>query len=272
MITFAVKTAPFLTHLKPFKIKQISHLLTLNNLTYQTVLTQSRGTLRHYKMTNNSTIDFYFMAESPPCRAVEMVAKMIGVTLNKHSINLFTKEHLKDDYLKLNPLHNVPFIVDGDLKIGESRAITAYLVNKYAPANSTIYPSDPVQRALVDEILYLDATLLYPAGSKLLRPKLFGAVKELDAENEKAYRIVLQYFDDRLKNNKGKKFMLGDSITIGDISLAATFTFPEACDYKLSEFPHLVAYLGNLALSIPDYALINEKPVENMRNFMKSKQ
>lgn len=220
---------------------------------------------------SSKPIDFYYMAESPPCRTVEMVAKAAGVELNKRPVNLFTQEHLKEDFIKVNPLHKVPFIVDGDLKLGESRAIAAYLVNRYAPGSS-LYPADAVQRARVDELLNLDVSLLNQAGSKLLRPKLYGLGKELNAEDEKAYRDVLRYFDNRLQNNNGKKFMLGDHLTIGDISVAATFSFPEACDYDISEFKHLTAYLKNLKASIPDYGAINDKPLENMKAFVRSKQ
>lgn len=217
-------------------------------------------------------VDFYFMAESPPCRAVEMVAKAVGVSLNKKPLNLFTKEHLNEDYLKLNPLHKVPFIVDGDLKLGESRAISAYLVNKYSPGDSPLYPKDPIQRALVDELLNLDATLLFQTASKLFRPVIFGLSKELDAEDEKALRDVLKYFDERLQNNKGKKFLLGNDITIGDISLAATFTYFEVMDYDVTEFKYLTAYFNNLKASIPDYELINGKPLENFKTFVQSKK
>lgn len=236
------------------------------------ILTHLQVQTKNRKMSNKPSVEFYYMAESPPCRTVEMVASAVGVSLNKHSINLFMKEQLKEDFVKLNPLHKVPFIVDGDLKLGESRAIAAYLANKYAPSNDALYPKDPVQRALVDELLNLDASLLSQAASKLLRPKLFGQVKELDAEDDKAYQAILKYFDERLQNNGGKKFMLGDNITIADISLAASFTFPEACEYDFSSFKYLSAYLSDLKSAIPDYGLINDKAVENMKNFIKSKQ
>jgi hypothetical protein len=35
----------------------------------------------------------------------------------------------------------VPLMVDGDLKMGESRAIMMYLVNKYKPHDEHLYPA-----------------------------------------------------------------------------------------------------------------------------------
>lgn len=217
------------------------------------------------------TIEFYYMPESPPCRAVEMVAGAVGATLNKHYINLFTKEHLQESYVALNPLHKVPFIVDGSLKLGESRAIMMYLVNKFKPDDEHLYPKDPERRALVDELLFYETGTLFAAQGKLLRPKLFGPVKELNPDDEKAYRDCLQYLDKRLGDG-GRKFMLSDHLTIADMSLAATFTFAAACDYDLGEFKNLVAYLERMKSAIPNYGEINNKPVENMKKFIQSRQ
>jgi len=68
------------------------------------------------------------------------------------------------------------------------------------------------------------------------------------------------------------KYFLGNDLTIADISLAASFTFPEACAYDLSEFKALNSYIDRLKTSIPGYADINDKPVENFKNFFKSNQ
>jgi glutathione S-transferase len=219
-----------------------------------------------------TSIDFYYMPESPPCRAVEMVASLVSAPLNKHYINLFTKDHLKEDFAKVTVLHKVPYIVDGDLKLGESRAIMMYLVNKYKPDDEHLYPKDPVKRAPIDELLFYEIGTLFAAQSKLLRPKIFGPVKEFNTEDEKSYKDCLQYLDERLGGNGAKRFMLGDHLTIADVSLAATFTFAVACDYDLSDYKNLVPYLERMKSAIPNYGEINDKPVENMTKFIRSKQ
>ena len=64
-------------------------------------------------------MDFYYMDLSAPCRAVMLTAKAIGINLNKKHVDLMTGEHLKPEFVALNPEHCVPFLVDGDLKLGE---------------------------------------------------------------------------------------------------------------------------------------------------------
>lgn len=58
-------------------------------------------------------------------------------------------EHLSEAYLEVNPNHQVPTLVDGDLTIHESTAILRYLCNRHGL--ETWYPSPPAIRAEVDQ-------------------------------------------------------------------------------------------------------------------------
>lgn len=218
------------------------------------------------------SIEFYYIPESPPCRAVEMTASIIGVTLNKHYVNLFTGDHLKDDYVRMNPLCDVPFIIDGDLAINECRAIMTYLVSQYGSHKQYLYPLDPKVRARVDALLYFEMGTLYQSAYDLFKPMLLGPIDGFDAGHERIFRAALHYLDRRLGTNGAKRFVFSHQLTVADISLAATFTFPIACGYDLHEYKHLVAYLERLRAAIKNYEEINDEPVENLRKFIQTKQ
>ena len=56
------------------------------------------------------------------------------------------------DFIKVNPLGTLPTMVDGDLTLTESQAISAYLVNKCGK-DSKLYGSNAEEMAKIDELL-----------------------------------------------------------------------------------------------------------------------
>ena len=47
------------------------------------------------------TIDLYSLPASPPCRAVLMVAKELGIELNVKPLDLLKGEHMSPEFLKV---------------------------------------------------------------------------------------------------------------------------------------------------------------------------
>jgi len=132
-------------------------------------------------------------------------------------------EHLTPEYLKINPHHSIPALVDEDLTLTESRAILAYLVNKYSPDNS-LYPLDFKKRAKIDQALYFDGSSLWAAFGVMVLPTLKLGMK-FNPE-------LAQLVDDRLNlldNDLSKtQFLAGDELTIADLSTLASYTTIEA--------------------------------------------
>lgn len=89
-----------------------------------------------------------------------MTAKLLGVELNLKQCNLMAGDHMQPDFLKINPQHNIPVLGDDSFYMNESRAICAYLVNKYAKCDK-LYPKEPKTRARVDQRLYFDAGVFF---------------------------------------------------------------------------------------------------------------
>lgn len=103
--------------------------------------------------------DLYYHPVSVPARAALLVVRNLELNVNVNILNIYTGEQNTPEYLKINPLHQVPCYVEKDFILTESKAIACYLAN----ANpSKLYPADLKKRALVDSRLYFDATNCFP--------------------------------------------------------------------------------------------------------------
>jgi glutathione S-transferase len=112
-------------------------------------------------------LTLYFAAGSPPSRACLMLLRILKLDVEVKNVNLAAGEQNQPEFLKLNPLHQVPVLVDGDFVLTEGRAILGYLMNKYSPGNS-MYPTDPQKRAKIDQRLYYDATVVFDAAAQII--------------------------------------------------------------------------------------------------------
>lgn len=74
---------------------------------------------------------------------------------------MFNKEQLKDDFVKINPQHTVPTLVDDEFVLIESRAIAIYLIEKNFPTGHSLYPKDAKQRAVINQRMQFDCGTLY---------------------------------------------------------------------------------------------------------------
>lgn len=105
-----------------------------------------------------SKLILYFNAASPPARAVLLLIRYLKLDVDMRNVDFGKREQFSEDFLKLNPSHEVPALVDGDFVLTESRAILSYLVNSRKPS-SDLYPTDPKARARVDQKLCYDHVL-----------------------------------------------------------------------------------------------------------------
>lgn len=77
-------------------------------------------------------------------------------------IDLYSKEQLKEEFIKINARHTLPTLDDDGFILTESRAIAIYLAEKYFPAGHSLFPKDVKERARIHELLQFDSSTLYP--------------------------------------------------------------------------------------------------------------
>ncbi|XP_040064633.1 glutathione S-transferase 1 [Ixodes scapularis] len=208
------------------------------------------------------SVILYSCEPSAPCRVVRMVAKHIGLPLTIKEVDIPAGDTKKEDFLKLNPAHTVPTMVDGSLVLFESRAIVTYLVDKYA-AGSPLYPQDIEKRAVINNLLMFDIGTLYKTMSAYFYPALLFK-KEYDPATEAPMNDALQVLGKLLSD---KPYLTGSDISLADIVVAGTLSFVDVADYSLDAHPKVRDYYSALKKDLPYYAEVNDKGIEMFRKY-----
>jgi glutathione S-transferase len=155
------------------------------------------------------------------------------------------------EYVAKYPAHLTPMLEEEGLPrraLGESCAIMAYLCNKHGLEQ--FYPTDPAQRAMVDNAMFYLVGTLYPLLARATYPTLgfaqypgevatsptadddMKAQAQRDAEAALAepLDVYRTFFLD------GRRFIGGDHPSIADIRLAATLEFLRSIDYPFPDW------------------------------------
>lgn len=162
---------------------------------------------------------------SQPSRAIIIFCKMNKIDFEEVKVDLAAGQHRNPEYREINPMHQVPAIVHGSLKLFESHAILRYLACAFQGVPDHWYPADLSNRALIDAILDWHHSNLRRGAAALvfntILAPIFGhpsnpqaaeeAEKILDSSLSKIESLWLQ---------GNAKFLLGNAQpSIADLSL-----------------------------------------------------
>ncbi|KAG5679576.1 hypothetical protein PVAND_009136 [Polypedilum vanderplanki] len=181
-------------------------------------------------------IVLYHFPPSAPSRVALLTIRNLNVDAEVKQVNLFAKEQLSPEFIKMNPQHTVPTLDDNGFYLWESRAIAQYLVETRGSSDSHLYPKDPKERALVNQRLYFDAGTLYPRVRAIAYPVLFLGEKKISDEKRNHILDAFTYMENFLE---GRKWFCGDHLTIADLSLLASLSSIIHIGASLHNYPNL---------------------------------
>ncbi|CAN7985774.1 unnamed protein product [Ixodes hexagonus] len=204
----------------------------------------------------------YQMNASPPCRAVRIVAKLTGLVLELKDVNVLTKDQMKPEFLKMNPMHTIPTLVDDTFVLWESRAIMRYLVDTYAP-NHPLYPKDTKRRALIDQFLDFDIGTLYKAIATYFYSYLLKGQPK-DSQKEAALQESLRSFE-AILGDKSQRYLVGKDKSLADISIMVSLSVPEVVNYDMSPYPKIKAWYEWIQRELSAVNQINREGIAEFR-------
>ncbi|XP_069699716.1 glutathione S-transferase D5-like [Periplaneta americana] len=209
-------------------------------------------------------IDLYYAAVSPSCQVVLLIGKALGLNFNLKPTNVHDKEHLSSEFLKINPQHCIPTIVDNGLNLWESRAILTYLASQYGKDDS-LYPKDLKKRAIVDQRLYFDIGTLFPSIRQYIVKLMHGG--KPDAEEvtkvENSYELLDKFLE-------GEEWVAGSNITVADYAIVVNVSVMEGMGFDTSKYHNVGRWLSKAKKTMVGFSEIQEKGIDELKKLITS--
>lgn len=173
-------------------------------------------------------LTLYYHPYSQHARRVAALLEQADIPYETVHVALNEGAHLAPDYLSINPNHQVPTLVDGDVKIHESNATLRYLCHKFDLTDW--YPAEPAVRATVEQWLDWNQCRLSRSVVDIVLNKVFmgdDADQEAIARGEKNIIELTAILAAALEKND---FLAGDAPSIADLSVASNISQLQLAD------------------------------------------
>ena len=174
------------------------------------------------------------------------VARYLHSPVEFKYLDLLNGDQQKPAYLALNANGKVPTLIDGEHVVWEADAVMCYLAKK---ARSDLWPDDLRQIDVIRwfswnaQHLYRHAGTLY---FENIVKRRFGigepdaaAVTEAQSEFRRYAAVLTEHLHSR-------KWLVGDSLTVADFSVAITLPYADQAGMPLREFPVVQRWLDRL--------------------------
>ena len=148
------------------------------------------------------------------------------------------------EYLDINILGTVPYMIDGDVKMTESVGISQYLVEKYGPSDLQVQPNENDYPAYLNWLYHSDATLTFPQ-TVVLRYK-FQEPGVADAAIDGYSRWFVSRLKLLEKSLNNKEYLCSGRFTLADICVSYAINLAEALGIEQAFKPNIKRGSKNL--------------------------
>lgn len=187
-------------------------------------------------------LQFYYTRVSNNARRVWVALLEKQLDFESVLMNL-DGDQFQEDFLKLNPFHHIPVIVDDGFRVFESLAILDYLEAKYP--DLPLLPTDAQNMATVRMVELIMINEFQPATLALLRQSIDIPVEpqQLD-KSKKQIDTVLRFLSDLLIKNG--PYLMGQQLTLADIVAGTAIPNLPVLGMPLDDYPTIQQWCDRL--------------------------
>ena len=194
-------------------------------------------------------IELYVFPPSPRAFKVMAIANHLGIDTALRFVDLIKGDQKAPEYAALNPNMRMPTLKDGDYVLWESNAIGQYLASRKPESN--LLPRDERARLDVTRWQFWDLAHWDPACAVFIFENVVKPIVtkggEPDptaiAQGTESFHRTAKVLDQQLK---GRKFVIGDTLTLADFSLGATMNLAEAARFPVSPYGEIKRWYATL--------------------------
>jgi len=190
------------------------------------------------------TLQLYCFGESGNAYKVALMLALSGADWQPRYVDFFNGEARSAAFLVINPMGEVPVLVDGDRVMTQSGAILLELARRFGRfGGATPQEADEILRW----ILWDNHKLSGQAGTcrfllNFLPPEKQppGVAAFLQARLKAAYTVLNAHLATR-------DWIVGDGPSIADLSCCGYLYYPEPFGFTRADWPHIDRWLGRIA-------------------------
>ncbi len=190
------------------------------------------------------SIKLYCFGESGNAYKAALTLELSGLQWEAIHVDFFGGETRTPEFRELNPMGEAPVMIDGDITVTQSGVIQDYISSKTGKLGAK---SAAERREILRWQFWDNHKMSSPAG---LTRFLANFLPE-----EKRPAEVIEFMKGRLKaaytilNNElaGKNWLVGDSLTIADISCCGYLFYPEPFGFERKDWPNIDAWLTRIS-------------------------
>lgn len=201
------------------------------------------------------TIKLYGVALSGHCHRVALLLDMLQ--LPYEFIEAGADVRRSEAFLKLNPLGQIPVLIDGDLALSDSNAILTYLSTRYA-AQSHWYPTEAIAIAHVQRWLSIAAGEVRYGPASARMTALWNAPGEVDPTL--AEKIATRLFRMMESHLTQRQWLATQHSTIADLACYSYIAHASEGRLSLEAYPAIRAWLQRVE-ALPHFRAMPASPL-----------